>query len=118
MTALRRATTAEAPTLARIVDRVNGLTEDDLDELDAWDELRDLSSRTELEAVDTGPDNIVLDNQGNFEATADIYVTLNYGPSNEEESMSDGYLATIRGRIEGEDIRIDAINVDVSPFYE
>lgn len=118
MTALRKPTSDDEPTLTRIVDRVNALTQVDLQDLHAWDELRDLSSRTELEAIDTGWGNVVLDNDGNFEAVADVYVTLNYDSSVDEDSLSDSYLATIRGVVADGIVRIDSISIDVSSFYE
>ena len=118
MSALRKATAEDAPALARVMARVNQLTQSDLEELGAWSELCDLSTQTELEMIDTGPDNIVFDNSGGFEAVADVYVTLNYGSSDDDTSFSDGYLATIRGRLDGEEVIIDTVSVDVSSFYE
>lgn len=118
MSALRKATAEDALTLTRVMDRINQLTQDDLDKVGAWDGLRELSSQTNLDMIDTGAENIALDNNGNFEATADVYVTLNYGPSNDGASFSDGYIATIRGHIAQDAVEIDGVSVDVSSFYE
>lgn len=118
MTALRKSAPHESGTVDRIIDAINQLTVEDLDPLGAWQPLADLSSRTQFEAVDGDPASVVIDAAGNFEAIASIYVTLVYGSSNDEESMSDEYLATIEGKIAPEGVEITTATVDTSPFYE
>lgn len=117
MTALRKAAPDVTDT-ARIVDRINRLTDDDLDGLGAWQTLADLSSRTQFEGIDCDPDSVVVDSEGNFEALASVYITLVYGPSRDEESLSDEYLATINGILTVDDVEISAASVDTSSFYE
>lgn len=116
MTALRKATTNEATISDRVATLINGLTIEDLEAWGAWQPLADLSARTILEAVDVEPGSIVL-NESQFEATANVYVLLNYGSQEDDASLSDEYIATIKGRISQEYPAIEAVFIDVSPFY-
>lgn len=116
MTPLR--TSTPESDVKQIADRINALDEQTLDHFGAWDSLRDLSSRTQFEAIDADPDSFVLDNNGCFEAQATIYVTLVYGSSRDEDSMSDEYPATIRGRLTNDGPEIADVVVDTSTFYE
>lgn len=118
MTALRKSAPDQADIVDRIVDAINQLTVEDLDQLDAWQPLADLSSRTQFEAIDGDPASVVIDAAGDFEAIASIYVTLVYGSSKDEESMSDEYLVTIGGKIAPEGVEVTTATVDTSPFYE
>lgn len=117
MTALK-ATTTEDADVARITAAINGLTEQELDALGAWQDLLDLSSRTIFEAIDGDPASVVVDADGNFEAIASVYVTLVYGSSRDEETMSDEYVATIGGTVGSEGAEITRAEVDTSSFYE
>lgn len=102
----------------RITERINSLTQAELEAFGAWQGLRDLSSRTMFEAIDGDPDSVVVEQDGLFEALASVYVTLAYGPSRDEVSMSDEYLITIKGRISAKTVEITNAIVDTSPFYE
>ncbi len=77
-----------------------------------------LSSRTMFEAIDADPDSVVIDSEGRFEAVASVYVTLVYGPSRDEETMSDEYVATVGGTLNDEGAAIESVVVDTSPFYD
>ncbi|KPF91277.1 hypothetical protein IP81_13190 [Novosphingobium sp. AAP83] len=87
---------------------VSNLTLDDYPVLNAWDDLDALSSRTIFEGIEAIPGGIVFDEDGHFEVAATIYVTLNYGGSRDEVSMSDSYPAMIYGKVD------DLLNVDIS----
>ncbi len=103
---------------ARIVDTINAMTEDDLNRLDAWQGLSDLSSSTIFEAIDADPESVVIDSAGNFEAIASVYVTLVYGSSKDQETMSDEYLATLGGVYTDDGAIVSKVDVDTSSFYE
>ena len=64
------------------------------------------------------PKAIRIDVDGNFEAIASVYVTLVYGSSRDEETMSDEYVATIGGTVGPEGVEITRAEVDTTPFYE
>lgn len=102
----------------QVIEAINNLDETALAHYAAWQPLADLSSRTEFEAMDGDPDSVVVNADGRFEAIATIFVTLGYGSSNDESSVSDEYIATVRGLIGGKSVMIDTIQVDTSPFYD
>lgn len=117
MTALKAPATEDAD-VAKIVAAINDLTEQELDALGAWQDLLDLSSRTIFEAIDGDPASVVIDANGNFEAIASVYVTLVYGSAEDEETMSDEYVATIGGIVRPQGAEITRAKIDTSPFYE
>ena len=100
-----------------IVAAVNGLNHADLERLDAWTPLSDLSSRTTFEAIDADPSSLILGDDGSFEIDAAVYITLVYGPSRDEVSLSDEYPAVVRGSIMSDGARITELEVDTSSFY-
>ncbi|HEX8381832.1 MAG TPA: hypothetical protein VF592_00510 [Sphingomonas sp.] len=110
--------TAERDVVSEVVDAINSLNQDELDELGAWQPLSDLSSRTQFEAIDGDPDSVIVDAPGRFQAIATVYVMLVYGSSRDEEAMSDEYVATVQGRVLDNDVVIDTVKVDTTPFYE
>lgn len=118
MTALRKHSPPDFQDALRIVEYINALQEHDLSNLGVWQELADLSSRTAFEAIDADPSSVVVDGDGKFEALASVYVTLVYGPTSEEETLSDEYLATFQGVATEAGIKIDSASIDVSSFYE
>lgn len=118
MTALPKFVPETPDKIAMIVDRINQMTDSELDNLNAWQDLADLSSATTFEAIDADPDSVVIDRDGRFEAIASVYVTLVYGSSRDQETMSDEYIATIRGILNDENATIIEAHVDTTPFYE
>lgn len=101
----------------RISTAVNELTHDDLERFHAWSPLSDLSSRTIFEAIDADPASLILNGDGTFEIDAVVYVTLVYGPSRDEVSISDEYPAVITGRVTADGVDITAVTVDTASFY-
>jgi hypothetical protein len=101
-----------------VVDAINALDPTALKRFGAWQPLADLSTRTVFEEIDADPASVNFYDPQGFEALAVIYVTLNFGPSKDEESMSDEYVATVRGQVSDDGAEIQEIAVDVSPFYE
>lgn len=116
MTALRKPRASESQIVAAIVTAIDALGFDDLNRLGGWQALAELSTRTEFEAIGADEASVVLDGD-RFEAIAEIYVLLNYGSGDEEESLSDSYIATIHGSVHDEIVTIDAVVSDTSPFY-
>ncbi|PAX09472.1 hypothetical protein [Sphingomonas lenta] len=111
-------TTEERSSVDEIINEINALDQNALEDFGAWQALADLSSRTQFETVDGDPDSVVMDTEGRFEAIATVYVTLVYGSSDDEDSISDEYLATVRGRSGVGDVTIESIHVDTRSFYE
>lgn len=118
MSALRKFKPTGGADAARIVERINAITQDELERAGAWTPLSDLSSRTVFEQIDGDPSSVVIDAEGFFEAQASVYVTLAYGPSRDEETMSDEYVATVTGKSEAGGVEIEGVAIDTSPFYE
>ena len=116
MTALRKTAPNDTMIVDRIVAAIDSLTVDDFRQLGIWQDLDELSSRTEFEAIGADEASVVLAGE-RFEAVADLYVLLHYGTGDDEESLSDTYLATIRGKAIGNTVDIDEISVDTSSFY-
>ncbi|OYY77967.1 MAG: hypothetical protein B7Y43_08525 [Sphingomonas sp. 28-62-20] len=118
MTALPKFAPDDREKISHVVDAINRMTETDLDHLNAWQDLMDLSSATIFEAIDADPDSVVIDREGKFEALASVYVMLAYGSSRDPVTMSDEYLATVRGVLDGTAASITEAHVDTSSFYE
>ena len=101
-----------------VVDAINSLDQADLDGFSAWQWLADLSSATTFELIDAHPDSIVFKSNGKFEAIATVYITLVYGSRDDQEKMSDEYIATVRGHFGASGAEIDEVDVDTTPFFE
>jgi hypothetical protein len=95
------------------------LKEYDLTSDVAWGDLDELSTHTQLEAVDVDPEGILIDDAGRFSGVMNVYVTLQYGKDDKEGfSSSDSFLGNFEGHLEGARPKIDTVRVDTSPFYE
>ncbi|SFP93431.1 hypothetical protein [Sphingomonas rubra] len=101
-----------------VVATINEFDQKRLDEMGGWQPLADLSGRTQFEAIDGDPDSVVFVDENRFQAIATVYVILVYGSGNDEDTMSDEYVATIQGHRDAGGIVIDSIEVDTTPFYE
>lgn len=122
------AKTAQAPPRLSPVDENQQVSIiDALSELDvesavlaaAIGDLNELSSGTIFEGIEPNPDGIFsVEGTDQFEATATIYVTLNYGGSRDGVSMSDAYPAYVRGHLKDGKVEIESVRVDTSSFYE
>ena len=88
---------------------------------DDWQDLDELSTKTELGEVYVLPESAVY-RDGKFFAPATVSVTLNYGGRRDTTSMSDSYPAEVEFTINEDapdpDIRIVRIVVDTHSFYE
>jgi hypothetical protein len=84
---------------------------------DAWSELDELSSHTEFEALEPNPDGI-FETPGGFEAVANVYVILNYGPKNDSAAMTDSFPVYLKGTVDpSKVVAIEEVRVDNSSFY-
>jgi hypothetical protein len=105
--------------LNKIVKAVSELTVDDLSSLHAWENLDNLSSNTLFESVEANPDGVFDVGNNQFEAIANVYITLQYGGKSDSTSMSDSYPARVRGKLTSSGtVRIQSIDVDTSSFYK
>lgn len=107
------------PRLEAIIDAISALDADDVLQGDTANDLDALSSGTLFEGIEPSPDGVFLvKDTDKFEATATIYVTLQYGGSRDGVTMSDSYPAYVKGHFERGKVRIDSVSVDTSSFYE
>lgn len=80
--------------------------------------LADLSGSTEFDGLDVDTDSIVVAGRA-WSAAGTVYVTLVYDPnSNEPVRMTDSYPVVVHFSIDGDDVTIQKIEVDVQSFYE
>lgn len=107
------------PRQKAIFDAISALSENDTAVLQAWDQLDILSSATLFEGIEAAPGGTLIADDGQFEAAATIYITLQYGGSRDNVSMSDSYPATVFGHIDAQGtVEVDRIEVDTESFYE
>jgi len=91
---------------------------DRFERLSSGDDVSELSSNTVFESLEIVPEGILRAGEAGFEASATVYITLNYGGSRDSVSMPDSYPAVVRGTIENDQITISEIDVDTGSFYE
>jgi hypothetical protein len=105
--------------LKRIVDAISEIDGAEFLQRANSDAVTALSSNTEFEALEVSPEAVFEKKDGGFEASAIVYVTLNYGGKNDKVSMPDSYPAVVEGTIDREGHpSVDRIQVDTSSFYE
>ena len=105
-------------TISMIVDAVENIDGAQFVRLSSGDDVSELSSNTVFEGLEVVSEGILQAGATGFEASATVYVTLNYGGSRDSVSMPDSYPAVVRGMIENDDITISEIDVDTGSFYE
>lgn len=108
----------DAANAARILNAASDLDFDQFQELATGGDIAELSSNTEFEGVEVLPEGLFETNDNKFEASATVYVTLNYGGKRDKVSMPDSYAAIVRGTMEDDQVKITEIEVDTSGFYE
>jgi hypothetical protein len=102
-----------------VFNAISGITQEELNRLGGWNELDILSSATLYEGLEAVPGGMVFHQDGGFEAAATVYVTLQFGPSRDRETMSDAYPAIVKGQIDNElSVEIENIDVDTESFYQ
>lgn len=105
--------------LEAIFDLIASLTDEDVLRGDVQSELYELSSGTIFEGIEASPDGVFrVKGTDRFEANATIYVTLQYGGSNDGLTLSDSYPAYVKGRVTDGKPEIESISVDTSSFFE
>jgi len=105
--------------LDAIIELISSLTDADVLKGDVLNDLYELSSGTIFEGIEPNPEGVFLVRDTNkFEASATIYVTLQYGGSRDGFTMSDSYPAYVTGHFNDKVPEIDTISVDTSSFYE
>src|SRR5882762_5462277 len=66
-----------------------------IQESNAWKVLDSLSSNTEVDAIEANAEGIFDAGPGKFEATATVYVILNYGDKRESLTTTDAFPAHV-----------------------
>jgi hypothetical protein len=105
-------------TVSMIVDAVANIDATEFERLSSGDDVSELSSNTEFESIEVVPEGILRSGPDGFEASATVYITLNYGGSRDPVSMPDSYPAVVHGTIATDGIEISQIDVDTGSFYE
>jgi hypothetical protein len=102
-----------------IIEAISNLTNVEVFSGAAGDDLGELSSQTVFDGIEANPEGVFQSKDGKrFEATATVYVTLNYGGKSEAVSMPDSYPALVTGEIlPGGKIQVENVDVDTSSFY-
>jgi hypothetical protein len=102
-----------------IFEAISALSDSDAAVLQAWDQLDILSSATLFEGIEAAPGGILISGNGQFEAAATVYITLQYGGSRDNVSMSDSYPATVFGNVDDAgNVEVERVEVDTESFYE
>ena len=87
---------------------------------DAWTELQELSSNTEIDSLYPNFESAVYQD-GVFVVPGTVDVTLNYGSKGDHESIKDSYpvdiIISLRSDSKPVAIDIENIKVDTSSFY-
>ena len=104
-------------TLDDVMKAIASIDSDTFASLSEADDVGELSSNTVFDSIETSPETVFQRPGGRFEASAIVYVTLNYGGKRDGVSMPDSYPAVIEGKISGKKVEIERIRVDTSSFY-
>jgi len=104
--------------LEMILDAIAEIDYDELTKKSTGDQIDELSSNTIFESIEVTPEAIFKRDNDQFEASAVVYVTLNYGGRKDGVSMPDSYPATVRGELTKDGAIVTDISVDTSSFYE
>jgi hypothetical protein len=105
-------------TVDRIIDAASRIDIDRFQQLSRKDDISQLSSNTILEGLEILSDGIFEVAPGRFEASATVYLTLEYGGSRDSVSIPDSYPAVVRGTFDKGTVEITEIEVDTGSFYE
>ena len=101
-----------------IVEAAAALDAADLARLSIGDDVGELSSNTIFDSLEVVPEGILKAGPDGFEASATVYITLNYGGSRDHVSMPDSYPAVVRGVLDANGAAITEVDVDTGSFYE
>jgi hypothetical protein len=105
---------SESETIRSIVATVRDM---EVTETDAWDVLSALASVTEVDAMEIFEDEIQIDGE-KFSGPLLWYVTLIYGPPNDQVVSSESFPGKFEGHIENGVPSVDSMTMDTSSFYE
>jgi hypothetical protein len=100
---------------------VSALHKADITELALWSDLDALSTHTFLEGIEAEPEGVVINADGTFSGVFNVYVTLQYGKSNDNDdgfTTSDSFLAKFDGHFDEAEPVFDHSEVDTSSFSE
>jgi hypothetical protein len=115
---VKRTPTAQRTSETAISAIVDAVSNAELTEYDAWNDLGALSTRTGVDGIEVDPAGIVV-NGDQFNGLATIYVALQYGSNHDDGfETSDAFEGQFEGHFDGKKPIIDKITVDTSPFYK
>ena len=103
----------KAKQISAIMDAMSNV---ELTQYEAWNDLGELSSDTTVDGINIDPAGIVVTGD-RFVGLAAIYVALKYDAADELET-SDSFEGQFEGHFEGTRPVIDKVTVDTSPFFE
>lgn len=84
----------------------------------SWSEFNDLSSRTEFDSLEAVPEGIFELGNDEFQASATVFVTLNYDGETDGISASETFPAHVKGHFDDKRPVIDSVEVDTSSLEE
>jgi hypothetical protein len=87
------------------------ISEFDLVQDEAWNDLADLSKYATFTGIEAHPSGVYETGGNNFEAVATVYVTLSFDASN-AKSFSKSIPAHVFGTFDGNNVTIDKIRID------
>lgn len=105
--------------LSKIIEAIAAVDDSSFYDLSNADDVSLLSTNTAFDSVEVSPETIFEKPDGKFEASAIVYVTLNYGSKRDRVSMPDSFPAIVQGSIDPSGrAAVEHIRVDTSSFYE
>jgi hypothetical protein len=104
--------------IGMIVEAAAAIDAADFERLSVGDDVSELSSNTIFDSLEVVPEGILKAQSDGFEASATVYITLNYGGSRDSVSMPDSYPAVVRGVLNNDGAGITEVDVDTGSFYE
>lgn len=111
-------TEAETSKLVKTIEStISNVAHDNPAVQSSWPALDELSSRTEFDALEVTPGGVVIEGNNRFQASATLYVTLNFGEARDATSMPDSYPALVRGHLSSDNVVIDEVEVDTSSYF-
>jgi len=97
---------------------MHAITDYNIAESGARDDLDMLPVRTVVESVEASPERIFEAGEDGFAAVATVYISLASGESTDDHFIPDSFPAYVEGHFENGDAVIDNLSIDTSSFYD
>lgn len=88
---------------------------------EAWSQLDELSSNTDIDGVEVDPAGIIFEDGDRFKGLLNVYVVLRYDADEEGDAFttSDAFMGFFAGHFgPNETPVLDKVTVDTSTFYQ